>query len=395
MPSYLYVFLALFVVTLIALIFPWPGRRFSVAMRSDAGSGDVLRGQLHEIDEQLAKGQISTTEAEGTRAEIARSLLIDERRQNAETGLSTGGRTGIVLIAVFAFATVPMIYLSQGSPGRSDLPLSARSDVAPTGQPTILSDHEGGNIADAIASLELRLAADPDSTDMLLLLARSYSAVGDYARSAEALKRLNKLSPADPVLMGDYAEALVRASDGMVDSRAVEAFRNVLSLQSDDPRARYYLALADAQAGRSKEAVMGWAAILRAAPGDAPYTPAIRRIMEAVIEDAGLDRAAFDIPDVPEVAGASTLSGPTRDDIEAAANMTPDDQLEMIRGMVSRLASRLEDDPTDVDGWLQLIRSRGVLDEPEQAAAALKRALAANPDDPRLLSLRDQMLGGG
>ena len=47
----------------------------------------------------------------------------------------------------------------------------------------------------------------------------------------------------------------------------------------------------------------------------------------------------------------------------------------MIRAMVDGLANRLDRSPRDVDGWIRLIRSRQVLNEPEAARQALDHAL--------------------
>jgi cytochrome c-type biogenesis protein CcmH/NrfG len=52
-----------------------------------------------------------------------------------------------------------------------------------------------------------------------------------------------------------------------------------------------------------------------------------------------------------------------------------------IRSMVDGLALRLESSPRDVDGWIQLMRSRVVLGEEEVAATALRKALEVFVDD--------------
>ena len=65
--------------------------------------------------------------------------------------------------------------------------------------------------------------------------------------------------------------------------------------------------------------------------------------------------------------------------------MSADDQGEMIRGMVARLAERLEDEPGDLDGWLRLGRSYGVLGEPQKSRDAYAQAAALSPDDPDIL----------
>jgi cytochrome c-type biogenesis protein CcmH len=52
-----------------------------------------------------------------------------------------------------------------------------------------------------------------------------------------------------------------------------------------------------------------------------------------------------------------------------------------IRSMVDGLANRLESSPRDVDGWIQLMRSRIVLGEGEVAATAFRKALEVFTDD--------------
>ena len=49
----------------------------------------------------------------------------------------------------------------------------------------------------------------------------------------------------------------------------------------------------------------------------------------------------------------------------------------MIRAMVERLAARLQQDGSDADGWIRLLRSYMVLGESEKARAALIDARSA------------------
>ncbi|MFC6197016.1 c-type cytochrome biogenesis protein CcmI [Ponticaulis profundi] len=69
--------------------------------------------------------------------------------------------------------------------------------------------------------------------------------------------------------------------------------------------------------------------------------------------------------------------------VEAMQDMSPEDRQQVIRGMVDGLASRLDENPDDLQGWLRLIRARTVLAEYDQASADLARArdaFAGNPD---------------
>jgi len=53
----------------------------------------------------------------------------------------------------------------------------------------------------------------------------------------------------------------------------------------------------------------------------------------------------------------------------------------MIDGMVSRLDARLKADPTDLEGWLKLIRARRVLGQTDLAAKAVADGQAAFAKD--------------
>ena len=107
--------------------------------------------------------------------------------------------------------------------------------------------------------------------------------------------------------------------------------------------------------------------MLEDAPADAPWIGFVR---EALARVTGEPVAA---------AGPSASS-----DMAAAANMTDAQRAEMIRGMVAKLADRLHEDGTDVEGWLRLVRAYVVLgdrDKAKDAAADAKRALGDRPDE--------------
>ena len=57
----------------------------------------------------------------------------------------------------------------------------------------------------------------------------------------------------------------------------------------------------------------------------------------------------------------------------------------MIRGMVERLAARLQQDGSDADGWIRLLRSYMVLGENEKVQATLTDARRALRNEPEKL----------
>jgi cytochrome c-type biogenesis protein CcmH len=82
-------------------------------------------------------------------------------------------------------------------------------------------------------------------------------------------------------------------------------------------------------------------------------------------------------------AAAPSRGGPSAEDVRNAAAMNPSDRVAMIQGMVDRLASRLDQSPRDVDGWIKLMRSRKVLGETEAAEQTFRFALDVFKDAPR------------
>ncbi len=72
--------------------------------------------------------------------------------------------------------------------------------------------------------------------------------------------------------------------------------------------------------------------------------------------------------------------GPSAEDIAAAQQLSPEDQQQMVRGMVASLRARLEDTPEDAEGWTRLLRARKVLTQTEEAKADIKALRQALPD---------------
>jgi len=79
--------------------------------------------------------------------------------------------------------------------------------------------------------------------------------------------------------------------------------------------------------------------------------------------------------------GQAAGPGPTSAEIAAADGLSPDQRLAMINGMVSSLATRLDTDGSDAQGWAQLVRSYVVLGRADDARAALIKARAALSSD--------------
>jgi len=95
-------------------------------------------------------------------------------------------------------------------------------------------------------------------------------------------------------------------------------------------------------------------------------------------------------------AAGNPQPGPDATQVAAAAQMAPADRNSMIESMVARLAKRMAENSSDVDGWLRLIKAYSVLGERDKAAAAAadaRTALAGNNDNLRRIGELTKELG--
>ena len=148
-----------------------------------------------------------------------------------------------------------------------------------------------------------------------------------------------------------------------------DAFDRALRIDPKAFKARYFLGLAAEQDGRRSDAAKIWRALLDGAPAGAPWLNFVRESL------ARVDPSAVPL-------------GPGAADVAAANEMSPEQRNELVRGMVERLALRLKEQGSDVDGWSRLLRAYMVLGEPDKARAAAgdaRRALAGEPDKVRMI----------
>ncbi len=371
-------FAVLVLATLVFLL--WP------LLRTKRHGGDrkahditVYRAQLAEIDEELARGALTEAEAGSARLEIQRRLLRADAAADDKAGMVS--RQSVIAGSIVVLLLVPVlgggIYLSIGRPEATQVDRAAMQQRAAQ-EAQIRADTER-----MIAQLRERLAADPNRADGWLLLGRSLLAIDRAAEAVPALDRVIALQPDDVEAYALRAEAQTLAADGSVTPAAQRDFRAVLEREPQHPGARYYLGLARLQEGDTRGAYDDWYALAADSPADAPWLDVVQARLRELAPRLGIALAqAVPAPKPP----VQATPGPSREQMEAAQQMSAEDRNAMVRGMVERLAARLQENPNDADGWLRLARAREVLGEAEASREALRRAVAAAPQrvDARL-----------
>jgi cytochrome c-type biogenesis protein CcmH len=345
----------------------WPlSRKKPLPSGSDVA---VYRDQLEEIERDRAAGLIGTAEAEAARIEVSRRLLAAaDAPAAAPVAVADGRRRAVALVALLLLPLgAAGLYLTLGSPGLPGQQLEARRE-APAEQRSIL---------ELVARIEARLQESPDDGRGWEVLGPVYMRMGRYDDAVAARRNALKLLGPTPQREADLGEALTAVANGIVTAEAKEAFDRALKLDAEDFRARYFAGLAAEQDGRPRDAAEIWRKLLESAPAGSGWAGFVRESLTRVDPSA-----------------VAAQPGPGAADVAAANEMSPEQRETMIRGMVAKLAERLKQDGSDVDGWLRLVRAYMVLGDKEQArtsAGEARRALGGNADGLRRL---DELIKG-
>lgn len=339
----------------------------------------VLMDQLDEVRRDLERGVISDAEATAAEHEIKKRILMQSRRSaQSSRELVAGGRLMVVLSAVFVPVFAFGYYSAMGSPEIPSVAFAERQDAT--------------EIVELTDRLYNRLSSDPEGgpSDGWMLLGQTYSKIGRFANAAEAYQVVAQRPEANSVVFSMLAEVLIYAKQGVVTPEADIAIDRAFAMNPSNPGAAYYKAVSLAQKGNSAKAHDILVASLDVADGYYPWMESF--VVEANRVGAKIGKAPISLTDYAPMANAP---GPTQEDIKNAQDMTGEERQAFIRSMVERLATRLEDEPDDHDGWMRLGNAYSVLGENAPAIAAFSRAetllLEVSENDQRRQIVQDAL----
>lgn len=397
-------------------------------------SSGVFRDQFRQIDDELKAGVISAAEAEATRIEVARRLILAEREEGSQTEPVKLGNRNFAAIGIAGAIALgsSILYINIGDPDRmprvqAGNDLDGSMGALPPRHPSVSGNSAGASadpsgaagtpagaretgvptVAEMIERLAQRLKTNPEDADGWRVLGWSYTTQERYKEAAAAYDEAIKRLPEDGELHAARGEVLVRAGNGLVSTEAANAFEEALKRDKEDPRARFFLGLKKEQAGERNAALDDWVSLLASASSSEPWVHDLRERVEQLAAELKVDISGR-LPAKPPAAPAgdsapqmesqpephpvasstndSGLAHPSAADVERAETMSPEDRSAMIRSMVDKLASRLEAQPRDLEGWSRLIRSHTVLGDADKAKAAMAKAREIFADTPDALA---------
>ena len=359
---------SLFALMTAAAIFAvlWPLGRGTGKARDADGDIAVYRDQLDEIARDSATGLIGDAEAQAARVEVSRRLIAAADAAEAPDAPRSGATSRRRIAAAAALVVLPLIgatlYLRLGSPSLPGQPFASRQTEPLQSRP----------LDALVAQVEAHLEKNPDDGRGWDVIGPVYMRTGRFDDAVKARRNSLRINGVTADREADLGEALMAAANGVITDESKAAFDRAVEKDANNPKARFFLAVAAQQDGQNAKAVAIWQDMLKNAPAGSPWIGMVRE---------ALARAG-------EAAPTVSTAGPSADDVKAAERMSPQDRTAMVRGMVDRLAQRLKQDGSDVEGWLRLVRAYTVLGERDRALSAVtdaRRALGHDADKLRRL----------
>lgn len=361
----MYIF-ALIILSIIAILFVLlPYLKATESEGSMTPDIDVYKAQLEELNKDLKSGLIDQEEASRTKVEIERRILKAAEAQSCVSSIEKPNNLlSLAMVVIILFSAA--FYAVIGTPGMPDFPIKEfREQEMSEDRVEALAQTD-----DLISKVKARLASSPEEIQGWGYLANLEMNKGNFQQAAEALYQAHMIAPDvfDYQLM--YAESLIMASNERVTPAAMIILNNAKKIAPEHPGPRYYLALADFQAGDVEIAHSEWKSIQTNLENNDPMMPLL---------NVWINRAEVSLG-IAEPLPQTRAPSITAEQAETIQNMSAEEQQELIRQMVMQLATKQEENPTNIEGWIRLSRAYMVLGQKDEAIVAMKSAIENAPD---------------
>ncbi|RKF46650.1 c-type cytochrome biogenesis protein CcmI [Paraburkholderia fungorum] len=236
--------------------------------RADGGGAAlataIFRTDMAELERQAAAGDLPDAQHGDARREIERRFADEIGAKPAAAAMRAGSiaqraATAAVLLALLPSAAL-ILYMRLGGP----LAVAVQADSAAGPQDSHAATQ--GSLDLMVGRLAARLRRQPDDPAGWTMLARSYAVLERPDDAAAAYRRALDLTPRDPQLLADYADALASANGGDLTGAPLQSIDAALALDPANPKA---LALAGSAAFEARDyprAIQYWQR-LEQAPG--------------------------------------------------------------------------------------------------------------------------------
>ncbi|MFL9946993.1 c-type cytochrome biogenesis protein CcmI [Paraburkholderia agricolaris] len=245
---------AMLAAALLCMIVPLLGRcsrEEDMTVARAEGGGVVLaaifRTEMAELERQAAADPPDAQHG-NARRELERRFVDEIGVQPVSTTVRAGSvaqraGTAALLLALLPSAAL-VLYMRLGDP------LAAAVQTDTTAGPDDRHAATQGSLDAMVGRLAARLRQQPDDPAGWTMLARSYAVLERPDDAAAAYRHALGLTPRDPQLLADYADAQASANGGDLTGAPLESIEAALALDPVNPKA---LALAGSAAFEARD----------------------------------------------------------------------------------------------------------------------------------------------
>ena len=225
----------------------------------------ILRDELGALEEDLARGAISTAQFDVARAELERRVLeeaVAENPPGKQEAQKSSRKAALALALLIPVAAITMYVAIGNVDGMRKEDISAEKVPA--------ADVEG-----MVAKLADRLKKNPDDARGWMLLGRSYYVLQRMDESVAAYAKAAEKITDDADLYADYADALATSHGRNLEGKPIELVRRALAINPAHPKG---LAMAGTEAFQRNDypaARQYWERLLPMLPPDSDIAKSI------------------------------------------------------------------------------------------------------------------------
>lgn len=276
-----------------------------VAATPSESNLSIHRDQLRELDAERAAGTLDEKQYLSARNELEGHVIADAGVPDSSAAtVSADGRWVAAAMALLIPAASIALYVALGSPISINPPAVVAAETA-EGQPHAITPEM---IQTMVQRLEQKLQENPENPEGWMMLARSYTALGQYPEAAVAYANAASLEPGNAQLLADYADALAMANGRTLQGEPEDIIKKALQA---DPKNLKALALAGSVAFERRDyagAISQWQKILELVPPDSQAANSVNASLQEARALSGEQPAAAQGA-VTAAAGGGSVSG--------------------------------------------------------------------------------------
>jgi len=211
----------------------------------------VLADGMHELDAELAAGDVSQAEYDRARTELERQALRSEQAAQAQAQSSQRANWAVALATAIALPLlVATLYLTVGQPAALG---GGGAALAQAGGDAPQAPDEA-----TVAALKARVAKDAKDAEGWGLLARASFQLGHMDDAIAAYAKVTGLVTDNPNLWVEYANTLAIAHDRDLSGEPTAMVERALKLDPNNFNALAFAGLAAFQRGDQAAALRHW-----------------------------------------------------------------------------------------------------------------------------------------